>query len=194
MPKRWVAAGWLVMLLPRAVDAQVEWLLFEDTQSTSLCDVVNSAANELVVLADTGQLMLVSRTDTVLADSLVDADNFVFFQGDLAGSIEFADDGDGFRTLWWLALDGHVVTIDALTAVPSVSDLFPEDVINVPCDACEFIDNPPAGVCTPAGGGGDVILGAPPINVDICGVGLGSSAMLLMTFFGFSGLRFLRRG
>ncbi len=188
-----IVGGCLTALSARTAVGQVEWLLFDDPQSTSVCDIVNGADSELVVLSGTGQMMLVTRTDTVLADSFVDSENFVFFLGEPAGSVEFAEDGDGFRTLWWLALDGHVVTIDAFTAEPLVSDRFPEDFTNVPCDACELVDVAPEGVCDPVDNGDDdiVIIDIPPINFEFCGNGMAGTAML--SCCGLLGLRFTRR-
>lgn len=176
-----VLVGVVVIGATSASNAQVSWDVFEDAQSTSACDIVNTTGNELVVLSSTNELMLVGGVDTILSDTFVDADSFVFFLGDPAGSIEFAEDADGFRTLWWLAFDGRAIELDALTLEPLVSDLFPEDFTNVDCDACDFIDNPPIGVCDSN------------IVIDICGTGIASNAFLTMSFCGFVGLRLTRR-
>ena len=163
---------------------QTVWDVFSDGLSDSACGVVNTARSELVVLTNTAQLLIVSRTDTLLEDTFVDADGFVVFEGADAGVIEFAEDGDGFRTLFWLTLDGRVVELDPFTAQPSAGDLFPEEFQDVPCDACAFVDFPPAGVCDAA-----------PVNplatliLNICGAGVGSGAMLTMMSCGFVGLR-----
>ncbi len=173
----------------QAAHAQVDWLFFEDTISTSRCDVINTLDSELVLLDGTFELMLVTGTDTILADTFVDEQNFVFFGDQPAGSIEFAEDSDGFRTLWWLTLNGRVVALDPFTAEPQPSDALPIDFTNVPCDACEFIDSPPSDICDFDDG---IILDA-PFNIDICGLGVGSNAFLAMTFCGFLGLRSTRR-
>ncbi len=187
-----VVVGLMMLATTPMSHAQVAWDLFEDGQSTSVCDVVNAAGNELVVLSSTQQLMLVSGTDTILSDTFVDADNTVIFEGQAAGSIEFAMDADGFRTLWWMSFDGFVVELDGLSLEPFVSDVVPQDFAGVPCDACEFVDNPPAGVCDDSLDG-DVVIDIPPFSVDICGTGVASNAFLAMSFCGFLGLRSVRR-
>jgi len=118
------------------------WELFLDAQSTSACDVVNADNAELVVLSATGQLVIVTGTDVTLEDTLVDQDGFVFFEGDPAGTIAFATDGDGLRSLWWLSLTGTVVRVNGFTGQPSLTDSVPADFTDLPCDACEFWDDP----------------------------------------------------
>ena len=155
-----------------------DWLVFSDAESTSVCDVVNAFDNELVLLTATNQLVLVTGTDTVLLDTFVDLNNAVFFEGSPNGFIEFAEDGDGFRTLWWLTLDGRVVQLDPFDAEPSASNSFPSDFIDVPCDACRFLDQPPTDVCPPdADNDGlsdedEIAIGSDPGNPDTDGDGL----------------------
>ncbi len=183
----WIVAGLMAVGFASSADAQLRWDLFEDAISDSACDVVNTLNSELVVLSDTGQLMLVSNLDTILTDSFVDLDSLVFVNGEPAGSIEFAEDGDGFRTLWWLTFDGRVIDLDSLTLEPLVSDAFPTDFVSTPCDSCEFglVDNPPIGVCPTLGGGG--------IPLELCGLGVGGNLFMAMTMCGFVALRSTRR-
>ncbi|MCH7527456.1 MAG: hypothetical protein IID39_08470 [Planctomycetes bacterium] len=179
--------AWLIAVsTPLGASGQTTWDVFHDALSESSCGIVNTVSSELVVRTDTAQLMIVTLTDTILAGTFVDADNFVFFEGEPAGVIDFADDDDGFRTLWWLTLDGRVVELDPFTAEPLVSDLTPEVFSDVPCDACAFVDDPPANVCfddVP-----EVSINIGPI-IDLCGTGLFGSATLAMAFFGFCALR-----
>ena len=195
-----IIVGWTV---PWA-SAQMAWDVRHDVDATgalisdSACGTVNAVSArtgsliQLVILADTAELMIVSRTDTILTGTFVDLDNFVSDNGQPKGVIEYADDGDGFRTVWWVSLDGTVVEIDSFTAEASVGASFPEEFTNVPCDACEFVDQPPADVCDVVvdDGGGGVVA---PIVVNLCGTGIGSTAMLAMTLCGFLGLRLTRR-
>ena len=102
--------------------------------------MVNAENAELVVLTVTGQLMLVTGDDIILQDTFVDVSGFVFFEGFPFGIINFAEDGDGFRTLWWTTLLGSVIHIDEFTAIPSVSTSIANDFIDVPCDATPFWD------------------------------------------------------
>ncbi len=183
-----VLVGVIVVCATSVSQAQVSWDVFDDTESTSTCDIVNTADSELVVLSATGQLMIVSGVDTILTDTFVRANGDVDFEGNPTGFIGFAEDADGFRTLWWQTIGGRVVQLDAFDAEPFESDLAPSDFASVPCDACEFVDDPPFGVCD-----GDLVIDIPPISVDFCGTGVASNAFLTMSFCGFVGLRLTRR-
>lgn len=119
----------------------VPWDVFDDPFSSSVCDVVNAANAELVVISSTGELAIVSGTDRVFSDTFVDLDGDVFFDGVFVGSIAFETDGDGFRTLWWTSLTGRVVEVDGFTGEPFESEFFPIDFEDVPCDACDFWDD-----------------------------------------------------
>ncbi len=140
-----------------ALAQQDPWNTYTDATNVSRCAVINAANAELVVSSVTGQLVLVSATDVTLEDTFVDADNFVFFEGESIGSIGFAADGDGLLSLWWLTLTGTVVEIDSLTAVPSATDETPSDFTDAGCDACDFWDDPSP--CE-----------EPTITVPLCGV------------------------
>ncbi len=124
---------------PAYAQVVVPWIVYEDDQSASACAVVNTENAQLVVLADTDELVIVSGNDVILGDTQV-VDAFVFFAGDPVGRIEFADDADGLRTLWWTDLTGHVVSVDGFTGEPSSTDLFPDEFSDVPCDATSLWD------------------------------------------------------
>ena len=118
------------------------WVVFVDAGSGAVCDVVNAANLELVVFSDTGELVGITGTDVIFLDTFVDDDGFVFFRGDPAGSIEFAQDADGFRTLWLFTLLGDVADVNLFTGEPLSTGLLPFDFANVPCDACPQWDLP----------------------------------------------------
>lgn len=119
------------------------WDTFSDSPvSTSICDVVNADNAELVVLRDTGQLVIVTGRDTILEDSLVTAEGEVLVNGQQAGFLGFETDGDGLRTLWWTSLTGRVVSVDEFTGEPTTTNRIPADYRSVPCDACELWDDP----------------------------------------------------
>jgi len=159
------------------------WDVFTDDISSSVCDLVNTANAELVVLTVTGQLMLVTGNDIILQDTFVDLNGFVFFEGFPFGIIDFAEDGDGFRTLWWTTLLGSVIQIDEFTAVPSVTNTIVSDFIDVPCDASPFWD----GCLVNA----DCDSTNPPIiSIDICGTGVAFT--MILTFAGLSLMRLQR--
>ena len=153
----------------------VPWDIFDDPNSASTCDAVNASNVELVVLSDTGQLVIITGTDLVLTATFVDADGFVFFGGLPVGVIDFAEDGDGLRTLWWTSLNGTVVEVDLFTGEPSTTDLLPSDFHGVPCDACELWDDPADCVGDQDGDGIiDVVDACPdtppdePVDIDGC--------------------------
>lgn len=126
----------------------VPWEEFPDPESPSLCGVINAATAELVVLRSTGELVIVSdvvsEVDQVIPGTFVGSDGDVFFGLFAAGFLAFADDGDGFRTLWWISATGHVFDVDPITFLPIETILFPDDFFDVPCDACELWDDPTA--------------------------------------------------
>ncbi len=132
-----------IAVLARGAHAQTPlWDTFIDAFSDQSCDLVNAGNAELVVLSDTGELVIVTGTDVIVSDSFVSLDGTVFLGGLPFGIIDFDTDGDGFRTLWWLTLTGTVVDIDPFTLLPSDSGLFATDFEGVPCDACPFWDDP----------------------------------------------------
>ena len=134
---------WFAVLLGSTGSAlAVPWIQYADSISDSVCEVVNAANLEFVVLEDTGELVGITGIDTLFVDTFVDEDGFVFYLGDLAGSIEFAEDGEGFRTLWWLTLFGDVANVNEFTGEPTSTGLMPLDFVDVPCDACPFWDEP----------------------------------------------------
>jgi hypothetical protein len=134
----------LTLFAARVHGQAVPWEVFIDTESASVCGVVNAATAELVVLRCTGELVIVSGVDFVIPDIFVDSEGFVFFGLGTAGFIDFADDGDGFRTLWWISETGHVFDVDPFTLHPIETALFPGDISNIACNACEFWDDPTA--------------------------------------------------
>jgi len=135
--------GVLVLsFIASSVNAQilVPWIVYEDDQSASACAVVNTADDQLVVLAETDELAIVSgNSDVILGDTQV-VEGLVFFAGEPAGQIEFAVDGDGLRSLWWTDVLGYVVSVDRFTLTPASTDLFPDDFTDVPCDPTPLWD------------------------------------------------------
>lgn len=174
-----------------SASAQVPpWDLFEDTLSSSLCDVVNAANIELVVLHDSSQFVIVTGPDEVLDDSFVDVNGDVFFDGfvDPLGFIDFFEDGDGFRTMWWVEVTGEIYGIDDFTGEIFLTDLFPSDFVDVLCDACPLWDDP--SVCVfddPAPPPPDIHIDSPQVTIEICGSGIPVAVGMI-----FSSLMFLR--
>ncbi len=130
-------------LTPMAVGQIAGVRDFQDPESDALCNVVNAANTQLVVLTDTGQLAVVSGEDTVLEDTLVDETGAVTFEGGPAGFLRFDTDGDGARRVFWETLTGRLITVDGISGVPTESNRTSDDLRNVSCDACEFLDNAP---------------------------------------------------
>ena len=120
----------------------VPWDIFSDPESDSACDVVNAGNLEVVVLSDTGELVVVTRDDYPLDEAaFVNEEGVFFFDGVPVGQISFAVDGDGFRTLWLLAPDDTVLELDPDTSEPIFTDQFPDDFVGVPCDAFDLWDD-----------------------------------------------------
>jgi hypothetical protein len=162
-----------VLLLTSSAYGQIteDWALFSDSQSDTECDIVNGSNTEFVVLFDSGNLATVAGV--TLVDLFVDINNPalpVTFAGEPAGFLDFQLDADGLPTLFWLSLSNTVVGIDTFTSEPFDSNLFPEEIANTGCDACEVIDSP---LCdgTGGGGGGDGGVDIPIDLGDLCGVG-----------------------
>ncbi len=167
----------MVLAIAPTASAQTKpWELFLDANSTAACDVINANNAELVLISATNQLTIVSGTDVTLEDTLVDADGFIFFEGEPVGAIGFATDGDGLRSIWWMSLTGTVVEVDEFTGEPTPTNKFPTDFVDVPCDACEFWDNPAACVEPEP----------EPVTVKLCGnnieLPIGLAAAGLATF------------
>jgi len=159
------------------------WQLFLDSSSSSACDVINADNAQIVLLTSTGQLSIVTGTDVTLQYTLVDADGFVTFEGQPAGAIGFATDGDGLRTVWWMSLTGTVVNVNGFTGEPTQTNKSPSDFVDVACDACPFWDDPT--ICAPA---------PPPeppptpVTVNLCGtsvqlpIGLTAAGLVALSF------------
>ncbi len=137
----WGVLGWVGGAGPASAQSP-PWDLFIDSFSDESCDLVNAGNAELVVFSTTGELIVITGADAFVEGSFVDVDGTVLLDGLPFGIIDFATDGDGSRSLWWLTLTGTVVDIDPFTLSPSDSGLLPTDFSGVPCDACLFWDDP----------------------------------------------------
>lgn len=182
-----IVAGSVLVLILSGFVYGFEWEVYDDVLSNSTCDVVNAANTELVVRADTGQLVIIRGPDTTLLDTFVDLDFTVCLETGIpglmepVGFIDFAEDGDGYRTLWWMTLTGLVIGVDDFTAEPYDTDLFPSDFVDVPCDACPYIDDPFA-----CDGMDDVVNG--PIVFNLCGLNAQLGLALTAVGLGFTKL------
>lgn len=179
-----VASAMLVGVAPVPAQTSTKpWQLFLDSASNAACDVINANNAQLVLLTGTGQLSIVTGTDVTLQDTLVDADGFVTFEGQPAGAIGFATDGDGKRTVWWMSLTGTVVNVNGFTGEPTQTNKSPSDFFDVACDACQFWDD--ASVCAPAP---PPEPSPPPVMVNLCGtsvqlpIGLTAAGLVALSF------------
>jgi hypothetical protein len=185
------AVAMVLAIAPTASAQTKPWELFLDSASSSACDVINADNNaKLVLLTATNQLSIVTGTDVTLQDTQVDADGFVTFEGNPAGAIGFATDGDGKRTVWWMSLTGTVVNVNGFTGEPTQTNKLPSDFVDVACDACQFWDD--ATVCAAAPPPEPP---PPPITVNLCGqsiqipIGLTAAGLATLSF-----VRCRRRG
>jgi hypothetical protein len=137
---------------PAALGAiEEDWTVYPDPDSEAECGVVTAANVDLIVLFEDGVMVIVSGTDVILEDLVVDEAGNVRYLNEPAGIVAFAEDKDGLPTLFWLSLGGTVVEIDTFTGEPSDSGLLPEDIGNTVCDACELIDQ--SSLCDDGGNG-----------------------------------------
>jgi hypothetical protein len=179
-----VASTMLVVVAAAPAQTSTKpWQLLLDSASSSSCDVINADNAQLVLLTATSQLSIVTQTDVTLQDTQVDADGFVTFEGQPAGAIGFATDGDGLRTVWWMSLTGTVVNVNGFTGEPTQTNKSPSDFFDVACDACQFWDDPT--VCAPAPPPEPT---PPPVTVNLCGtsvqlpIGLTAGGLVALSF------------
>jgi len=166
MKKNVLFAGFcfLIVVIESSVAARgqtqtqsVPWGSFQDPVTGTICDTVNADNAQFVVLADTSELVVISGIDRTLSDLVMDEQGDVTFEGNPAGSIGFATDGDGNARVFWMTLTGTVVHFDSLSSQPSDSDKQPGSLHGVRCDACSLWDdqsvcpttNPPPTTPTP---------------------------------------------
>lgn len=193
----------------------VPWVVFEDLDalgspiSSSACNVVNAANTELVVLRDTGALAIITQdgllslddtfVDLFFDDQFVALGGFVSCQGEPVGMISFKDDGDNFRTVWWTGFFGEAIHLDGLSLEPSQSELFPADIPDVNCDACDILDDattctPPDPVLVPVDNPGTVNVFEIPIpTFNFCGANMMLSMTLTASGLALMGTRRRRR-
>ena len=188
--RRAVMVAAVSVLIGAPAWADVPWDVFDDDHpgSSSRCDVVNTANHELVVWSDTGELIIVDGVDTFIDGTFVDGIGDVYYYGDYVGYLAFDEDGDGYRTLWWLSDAGFVVGVDAFSGEPYETAWIPYDFTHVACDACDYWDD--AADCT------EIIIvdpnpGTTPVTVNFCGAA--GTPALAMTVCGLIGLHFARR-
>jgi hypothetical protein len=177
--QRVLVSAFVVLFVPGLALGQFgdDWVVFVDPLTGEECGIVNTSNAELTVVDATGEMILVSGVDTLLPLLFVDLDNNVFFDGQPAGTIVYADDADGFASVFWVTDLDTVVEIDLVTGEPFDSGLFPEEISGNGCFACDFIDDDP--FC-----GGEFPIDFPPIS---CGTGSAVPLMaggLLMPFVG----------
>lgn len=177
-----LAAAFGATSMPALAQVVAPWETFLDDMSSSACDVINVTNGGLVVLRGTRQLVVVTGVDATLSGTEVDAAGNVFFDDVPQGFIDFATDGDGLRSLWWISLTGRVIELNGLTGEPSESDSFPEDFTRTACDACDFWDDQTICAAPP-------VDDPPPVVISFCANGI-----VLPMFFMFGCLIALRLG
>jgi len=129
-----------------------DWLVFSDPVTGQVCDTVNGADFEAIVLSPSRELMivssfddsgLVSSIDSIASGLTVDDAGSLVADGVPTGAVlAFAADANGETRLWALVTDGTV-----LASATDLNGLLPAEFQNVRCDACSVVDLPPPGVC-----------------------------------------------
>lgn len=176
------------------------WEIRTDPQTLTDCAVINAENVELIVLEDTGELVIVSEdgldvVDTVILDTQVDAIGNVFFLDAQVGQIAFAEDATGRTTMWWLdTLSDRVYQYDTVLELPILGNLAPFDVVGLDCDPCPVWDFPEdCGVLIDDGhtDGGGINTSVPAVTINFCGTNTALSMML--TLAGLVGTGLVRR-
>lgn len=141
--RRWMGTlvGVIAVLSGSAFAQTTPWVTFLDDETGELCDVVNTADAEFVVLADTGELVFVSEEDFIVDGVIVDDTGVVYWGGVPSGNVDFADDAFGFRKLFWFDFDGLMIGIDPNTGDFVSTTVLPDEIDGV-CAACERWDDP----------------------------------------------------
>ncbi len=182
-------------------EAQVlPWEIRTDPQTLIDCGIINAENVELVVLENTGELVIVSEdgldvVDTVIPGTEVDVIGNVFFFDAQVGQIAFAEDATGLTTMWWLdTLSDRVYQYDTALELPILGNLTPFDIVGLDCDPCPVWDFPEdCGVLIDDGhtdtGGLDT--GVPVVTINFCGTNTALSMML--TLAGLVGTSLVRR-
>ena len=169
----------LPFLASTAWALEEDWTVYPDPFSDAQCGVVNAWNAELLVIFESGTMVVVSGADVVLEDLFVSGspDNEVFYLDEPFGFLQYAEDGDELPTLFWTTLTGTVVGIDTFTGEPFDSGSLPEERFATFCDGCDLVDTSPFCEDVPGGsdlGGGN--LGG-DLNIDVgeliqfCGAG-----------------------
>ncbi|UCE58600.1 MAG: hypothetical protein JSU63_14290 [Phycisphaerales bacterium] len=140
----WIIGLGLLSILAACGSASadtVPWELFVDDPdvSDSQCDVINAGTVTLLAILPSRELEIIG--EGVIDGSYVDTNGDVSFDDLSVGFLSFAEDGDGYRTLWWLSeTDGELRIVDVIGSPPEpvVTTYVPSEFINVPCGACEL--------------------------------------------------------
>ena len=137
---------------PATAPVVSDWALFTDQATGEVCDTVNGADFEAIVLLPSRELMLVnvvdplgqqSPVDVVVSGLTVDENGNVLSDGALTGGVvSFAADGDGNNRLWAFLADGTL-----LSSATELAGLTPDGLTGVRCDACGAVDQPPPQLC-----------------------------------------------
>jgi len=112
------------------------------TPSGERCGVVNGADFEGVILKS-GEFAIVTGQDG-LTNLVVDSDGFLVDHdhGTRVGAIGFFQDAEGASRVWAVDMQGAALALD-----PQKAGTSPSDYANVPCDACDLVDDPAPGAC-----------------------------------------------
>jgi hypothetical protein len=188
---RWwgLTGGGALLWASTAVGQTRPWVVFQDRDTPSACGVINTLDTPLVLRSDDSVLVAVNGPDRALPALVVDENDCVLFNGQPAGFISFATDGDNRRSLWWLtSATGRVVELDDFTGQPRATDRAPAEFHNVACDACAFWDTrSDCELVSNSNGSGT----SPGLR--LCGSGFGSAGVILLPALGLIGAARLRR-
>jgi hypothetical protein len=167
---RQLAALLALLCLPQAGLAQ--WFELQDPQTGAWCDVINAQNVRLVIKDPDNTLILITGPDRELVNAVVDEENAIVIEGERRGFVQFANDAEGRRRVFWVAENNSLYRLES-DGQAVATELFPEDVAG-DCDACPLWDNEADCAAAPPAEEGP--RGTGPVG-GLCGIGSGGASL-----------------
>ena len=171
-----------------AVPAQAQWFELEDPDTGTVCGLINAENVRFVISDTTAALVLVNGNDREFENTVVE-DAVVYIDGEQFGGIEFANDSNGRRRVFWLTNLGSLYGLST-DGEPVATEVFSDEVIGE-CDPCDSLwdDEDDCLADSTDDASTDGTLGAALVS-SLCG--LGSSSTVAATTVGLLGFTLVR--
>jgi len=128
----------LTVILGAAAPAPAQWLELQDPQSGVSCGLINAENVVLAIRESDNALILVRGSDRVLVNAVVNENAEVVIDGEVIGTIEFAEDTDGQPRVFWLTTIGTLYRLEP-DGQAVETETFP-DQVGADCDVCLYWD------------------------------------------------------